>query len=234
MKRAFLVLFSVVAVVVSSAQADEISFERDIRPILAARCVACHGANKQKGELRLDAKSLALRGGESGPIIVSGKSGESLLWRRVSSTNADERMPPNGKPLTAEQLAALKAWIDAGAVWPESDADRTAANDKRREHWAWQPIKRVVPPVWHDAPRRDSRRGASRHTDHPIDAFLNAKLVANGFTMSPEADRRTLIRRLTFDLHGLPPTPEEVEAFVNNPDPQAYVNLVDQIGRAHV
>ncbi len=194
-------------------RADEISFERDIRPILSARCVACHGANKQKGELRLDAKRLALRGGESGPVIVPGKSGESLLWRRVSSTNDDERMPPDGKPLTAEQLAALKAWIDAGAVWPESDADRAAANDKRREHWAWQPIQRMTPP----------------NNEHPIDTILKTKLHANGLTMSPEADRRTLIRRLTFDLLGLPPTPEEVEAFASDRDPQAYEKLVDRL-----
>ena len=225
MNRAFLILLSVAAVVVPSARADEFSFERDIRPIFASRCVACHGANKQKAELRLDAKSLALRGGESGPVIVPGKSGESLLWKRVSSTDDDERMPPNGKPLTAAQLAALKAWIDAGAVWPESDADRAAANDKRREHWAWQPIKRVTP-EWHDAPRRESRRGASRHT---VDAFLEAKLHANKLTMSPEADRRTLIRRLTFDLHGLPPTPEEVEAFASDRDPRAYDKLVDRL-----
>ncbi len=225
MKRVFLVLFFVAVVIVPSVRADETSFERDIRPILTSRCVACHGANKQKGELRLDAKSLALRGGERGPVIVPGKSGESLLWKRVSSSNDDERMPPNGKPLTVEQVAALKAWIDAGAVWPESDADRAAVYDKRREHWAWQPIKRVTP-EWHDAPRRESRRGASHHT---IDAFLESKLHANGLTMSPEADRRTLIRRLTFDLLGLPPTPDEGEAFVSDRDPQAYEKLVDRL-----
>ncbi|TXT32985.1 MAG: hypothetical protein FD138_1996, partial [Planctomycetota bacterium] len=189
------------------------AFERDIRPIFSTHCVACHGANKQKAELRLDAKSFALRGGESGPAIVAGKSGDSLLWQRVSSTNDDERMPPSGKSLTPAQLAALKTWIDAGAVWPESDADRAAANDKRREHWAWQPVKRVMPPS----------------NGHPVDAFLKAKLTTNGLTMSPEADRRTLIRRLSFDLHGLPPTPEEVEAFVSNPDPRAFEKLVDRL-----
>lgn len=213
MKRAFLVLFSIVAAIASPARADDVSFERDIRPILTERCVECHGAKKQKAELRLDAKRFALRGGDSGSVIVPGKSGESLLWKRVSSTNDDERMPPSGKPLTAEQLAALKAWIDAGAVWPESDVDRAAANDNRREHWAWQPIKRVTSP----------------NDGHPIDAFLKTKLHANGLTMSPEADRRTLIRRLTFDLLGMPPTPEEVEAFVSNRDPRAYDKLVDRL-----
>ena len=188
-------------------------FEQHIRPLLRERCTECHGANKQKAELRLDAKVFALRGGDSGAIIVPGKSGESLLWQRVSSTNDDERMPPTGKPLSAKQLAAVKAWIEAGAVWPESDADRAAARDKRRDHWAWQPIKAVTPPTG----------------SHPIDAFLNAKLAANGLAMSPEADRRTLVRRLSFDLLGLPPTPEAVESFVNDRDPQAYEKLVDQL-----
>jgi hypothetical protein len=225
MKSPVLVMFSVVVAALSPAVGQDTSFDRDIRPIFSAHCVACHGANKQKAELRLDAKSFALRGGESGPVIVAGKSSDSLLWQRVSSTNDDDRMPPAGKPLTPAQLAALKTWIDAGAAWPESDADRAAAKDPRREHWAWQPIKRVTP-EWHDAPRRESRRGASRHT---VDAFLEMKLRANKLTMSPEADRRTLIRRLTFDLLGLPPTPEEVEAFVNDRDPKAYEKLVDRL-----
>ena len=213
MKRPLLVMLFVVLAALSSAHGEETPFDRDIRPIFSAHCVACHGPNKQKAELRLDAKSFALQGGESGPVIVAGKSGESLLWQRVSSTNDDERMPPNGKPLTAEQLAKLKKWIDDGAAWPESDADRAAASDKRREHWAWQPIKRMTPPS----------------DGHPIDAFLNAKLSTNGLKMSAEADRRTLIRRLTFNLLGLPPTSEEVEAFANDRDPQAYDKLVDRL-----
>ena len=197
-------------------------FEQKIRPLLRERCFECHGASKQKAELRLDAKSLALKGGDNGAVVVAGKSGESLLWKRVSSTSDDERMPPSGKPLTAEQLAAVKSWIDAGAEWPESDADRAAAGDKRREHWAWQPLKRGVPP-------RDGLRAHPPKDEHPVDAFLNAKLVANRLTMSPEADRRTLIRRLTFDLHGLPPTPEEVEEFTNDRDPKAYDKLVERL-----
>ena len=213
MKRPLFVMFSVVLMAISSAHGEETPFDRDIRSIFSMHCVACHGPNKQKAELRLDAKSFALRGGESGPIIVAGKSGASLLWQRVSSTNDDERMPPTGKSLTSEQLAKLKKWIDAGAIWPESDADRTAANDKRREHWSWQSIKRVTPPS----------------DGHPIDAFLNAKLKTNGLTMSSEADRRTLIRRLTFDLLGLPPTPEDVEAFEKDRDPRAYDKLVDRL-----
>ena len=197
-------------------------FEQHIRPLLQKRCVSCHGATKQKAELRLDAKSLAIKGGENGAVFVVGKSGESLLWKRVSSTDENERMPPSGKPLSAEQLVAVKAWIDAGAVWPESAADRGAVNDKRAEHWAWQPVKRGVRP--NDGLETRPTRG-----QHPVDAFIKAKLTANSLTMSPEADRRTLIRRLTFDLLGLPPTPEEIEAFTNDRDPQAYEKLVERL-----
>ncbi len=199
-------------------------FEKHIRPLLRERCVECHGANKQKAELRLDAKSFALKGGDNGAVVVAGKSGESLLWKRIFSESEDERMPPkeSGKPLTEKELAAVKAWIDAGAVWPESDADRAAASDKRSEHWAWQPVKRVVPPG-------DGLETRPTKDGHPVDAFINTKLRTNGLTMSPEADRRTLIRRLTFDLLGLPPTPEEVEAFVNDRDPKAYDKLIERL-----
>lgn len=197
-------------------------FEQHIRPLLRDRCVACHGARKQKAELRLDAKTFAVNGGDSGAAFVAGKSEESLLWMRVSSPNNDERMPPkeSGKPLSPEQLAALKAWIDAGAVWPESDVDRAAAKDTRLEHWAWQPVKRAAVP---EIPKIESQNA------NPVDAFIKVKLAANGLTMSPEADRRTLIRRLTFDLLGLPPTPEEVEAFTNDRDPKAYEKLVERL-----
>ncbi len=198
-------------------------FETQIRPLLRDRCVACHGVEKQKGELRLDAKSFAFRGGEGGVVIVAGKSAESPLWKRVSSNDADERMPPNGKPLTAGQLTAIKKWIDAGAVWPESAFDRDAARDKRREHWAWQPVVADASRVGRKTEDLDAGR------IHHVDGFISAKLSANGLTMSPEADRRTLIRRLTFDLLGLPPTPEEVAAFLNDRDPRAYVNLVDRL-----
>jgi Protein of unknown function (DUF1553)/Protein of unknown function (DUF1549)/Planctomycete cytochrome C/NPCBM/NEW2 domain len=194
-------------------------FEQIIRPVLHDRCVGCHGANQQRSELRLDAKQFAFRGGGNGPVIVSGKSADSLLWQRVSSTDDDERMPPNGKPLTAEQLASFKAWIDAGAVWTETAADRAAAADTRREHWAWQPVHRTPPP----------QDAAQPEAHHPIDAFLRVKLAAAGLTMSPGADRRTLIRRLSFDLLGLPPAPDEVDAFLNDRDPQAYERLVDRL-----
>jgi mono/diheme cytochrome c family protein len=105
----------------SASQSTQSSFERDIRPILAARCLSCHGEKKQSGGLRLDAKALAMRGGLSGPAITPGKAEESLLYRRIASQNDDERMPPVGERLSHAELALLKAWIDAGAEWPDGD-----------------------------------------------------------------------------------------------------------------
>ncbi|MBL8172298.1 MAG: DUF1549 domain-containing protein, partial [Acidobacteria bacterium] len=201
-----------------------ISFSRDIRPLLVARCVQCHGAQKQSGGLRLDAQAFALRGGQSGPAIVPGKATESLLYQRVAAQNEDERMPPVGNRLTAAELARLKSWIDAGAAWDGEAAGQANETERasdgaaeRLKHWAWQPI--VRPPI----------PSLKTQPANPIDAFVAAKLAANGLAMSPEADRRTLIRRLSFDLLGLPPTPEQVQQFVNARDPQAYEKLVDEM-----
>jgi hypothetical protein len=186
-------------------------FEKEIRPLLQERCVECHGAKKQKGELRLDAKVFALKGGHDGPVIVAGDVANSPLFKRITSTDEDERMPPKGDPLTAEQIAAVKSWIEGGAAWPENDADRAASVDKRLQHWSVQPVSTDFP------------------KDASIDGFICAKLAENGLAMSPEADRRTLIRRLSFDLQGLPPTPERVEQFVKDRDPQACEKLVDEL-----
>jgi mono/diheme cytochrome c family protein len=206
--------------IAATAQAVAGTFESDIRPLLQKRCVECHGEKKQKGELRLDDRAFAFKGGHDGPAIVAGKAEASPLFQRITSTDDDERMPPKGDAITAAEIAAVKAWIESGAVWPESDADRAAALDKRGEHWAVQPIK-----------------GASALAESvglkpellSIDTFINAKLREKGLAMSAEADRRTLIRRLTIDLHGLPPTPERVAQFVESTDPQAYERLVDEL-----
>ncbi len=186
-------------------------FDREIRPLLQKHCVECHGEKKQKGELRLDAKVFAVKGGHDGPVIVAGNAAKSALFRRISSDNEDERMPPKGERLTAQQVAAVRAWIETGAPWPENDADRAVSVDKRLQHWSVQPV------------RKDFAKDAS------IDAFIRATLKTNGLAMAPEADRRTLIRRLSFDLLGLPPTPERVEQFVKDRDPRAYEKLVDEL-----
>ncbi|OYW31131.1 MAG: hypothetical protein B7Z47_02050, partial [Chthoniobacter sp. 12-60-6] len=189
-----------------------VDFDQDIRPLLQQHCVECHGEKKQKGELRLDVKIFAFKGGHEGMAIVPGDTTKSLLLQRISSTDDNERMPPKGEPLSSSQIAQIQAWITAGALWLENAADKAAAVDKRLQHWSVQPVRAV--------------KGAS------IDSLIKAKLAEKNLTMSPSADRRTLIRRLSFDLVGLPPTPERMEKFVNDADPKAYENLVDELLRS--
>lgn len=189
----------------------KIDFEQDVRPILAKACFSCHGPDKQKGGLRLDVKADALKGGDSGAAVVAGKPAESLLLKLASGEEADRVMPPKGDRLTKEQLATLKLWIEQGAEWKGSDATAD-----RRDWWSLKPLTKPVVPTL---------PGVS----NPIDAFIRAKLTEKGLTPSPEADKRTLIRRLSFDLTGLPPTFEEVEAFVNDASPTAYEKLVDRL-----
>ena len=202
----------------ASAASAAVDFETDIRPLLRERCVECHGPKKQKGALRFDARAFAFKGGENGAVFVPGKSAESQIIARVTSTDPDEVMPSKGDRLTAAQIAALREWIDAGAVWPETDEDRAAARSKGLDHWAWQAVRR--PPV----------PGGG----HPIDAFIAAKLAEKGLALSPEADPRTLCRRLYFDLTGLPPTPEEMAAFIDesqgsHESHETYERLVDKL-----
>ena len=197
---------------------EPLDFERDIRPLLQERCVACHGSTKQKGGLRLDAKRFALKGGDSGAVLIAGKSADSELLKRVVSSDSDERMPPEGARLSAVQIERLKLWIDAGANWPESKADQAAERDRQLADWVWQPVRSVSPPALIDA-----------SSTHEVDRFLVTKLADKGLKFAPEADRRTLVRRLTLDLIGLPPTPAEVREFVNDSDPRAYEKLVERL-----
>ncbi|HEY3789384.1 MAG TPA: PSD1 and planctomycete cytochrome C domain-containing protein, partial [Urbifossiella sp.] len=187
---------------------QNVDFSRDIQPILAKHCLACHGPEKQKGGLRLDRKADALAGGDSGAAIVPANPESSALIQRVASNDPAERMPPKGAALSAEEIATLQAWIGQGAKWPEEGAASGT------DHWSFQPVARPALPL----------PGIS----NPIDAFIQAKLAAAGLKPNPEADRRTLIRRLKFDLLGLPPTPEEVEAFENDQSKSAYEKLVER------
>jgi mono/diheme cytochrome c family protein len=191
-------------------------FERDVRPILAKHCFSCHGPDKQRGGLRLDRRSDALKGGDGGPVIVPGKAAGSPLVRLTAGLEPDRVMPPKGDRLTADQLATLRAWIDAGADWPgTTDADNPL------DWWSLRPlVKPAVPPVpaeW---------TGKARN---PVDHFVLVKLKEKGLAPSPEADRRRLLRRVTFDLTGLPPTPEEIDAFLADPAPDAYEKQVDRL-----
>jgi hypothetical protein len=188
-----------------AAPPDKIAFNRDIRPILAENCFACHGHDKnaRKAKLRLDDRDWAIKK----RAIVPGQPGKSELVFRIYSQDPGEIMPPpkSKKKLTTEQKETLKRWIAQGAPF--------------EAHWAYMPLKR--PPV--PAPK------ISAWVRNPIDAFILQALEANGFKPSPDADRRTLIRRLSLDLVGLPPSPEEVRAFLADKSPRAYENLVDRL-----
>ncbi len=193
-----------------------IAFDWDVKPLFAAHCVSCHGPEKQKGGLRLDRKADALKGGDSGAALVPGKPAESPLLRLVSGQDPDAVMPPKGDRLTPAQVATLRTWIEQGAVWPEDGSATTNPSD----WWSFRPVRRSVPP---------DIRNASTLIRNPIDAFVLAKLATMGLSASPEADRRTLIRRVSFDLTGLPPTPDEVEAFAQDDSPEAYEKLADRL-----
>ena len=198
--------------------ATQVSFERDIRPILAQHCWQCHSEKKQSSGLRLDAKLFAVRGA----IIVPGKAADSLLFQRITAPNG-EQMPPVGERLSAQEIVMIKNWIDAGAIWGEEEAEKGGRGDSpndRMQHWAWQPIKKIALP---------QLRNPQSKIRNPIDLFITEKLATSGISISPSADRRTLIRRLYFDLIGLPPTPEQVQQFVKSRDPKSYEKLVDEL-----
>ena len=197
-------------------------FEKTIRPILAQHCYKCHGAAKAKGSLRLDRAEGWLRGGDSGPAIVPGKPNESLLLRAVQHQDAEVKMPPSGK-LADSLIGTLEDWIARGAVAP-SDGDGAAARpvtdiETGRNYWAYQLPKDLPPPAVNDV----------QWPDESIDHFILARLEASGLRPQVEADRATLIRRVYFDLWGLPPEPEAVEAFENDPSPESYAALVDRL-----
>jgi hypothetical protein len=200
------------------ASSKKIDFDREIRPIFAASCLSCHGLKKQKGGLALHRKTSALAGGDDGLAIVPGKSSESRLIRYVSGSDEDHPMPPEGmgKPLDETQVGLLKRWVDQGASWPD---DPQSDGSEKSDHWAFRrPIRPELPTLIDSSWSRN-----------PIDRFILARLEKEGLKPSPEADRTTLIRRLSLDLIGLPPTFAEVDAFVADTSPDAYAKLVDRL-----
>ena len=191
-------------------------FSRDIEPIFARKCIACHGAAQAMNGLRLDNPEAALKGGYSGPAIVAGASADSKLIHRVASTKKDFAMPPAGAPLTAAEVGILRAWIDQGARW---SATAKRAQSPKSNHWAFQPVRKAEPPAVRN---RDWAR-------NPIDRFVLARLEQEGLTPSGEADRTTLLRRVKLDLTGLPPTRAEISEFVSDNRPDAYERLVNRL-----
>src|SRR5688500_6489778 len=192
--------------------ADRVEFNRDIRPILSDTCFKCHGFDKnaRKADLRLDVRQEAVtaRDGGKGPTpIAPGDPAHSEVWRRVSSNDPDEVMPPPEAklPLTAQQKELIRRWIEQGADY--------------QPHWAFVAVQQPAVP---QPKQKDWAR-------NEIDAFILTRLEKEGLAPTPEADRWTLIRRVTFDLTGLPPTPAEVDAFVNDKGPDAYGRVVDRL-----
>src|SRR5882672_11723849 len=188
----------------------KVDFVRDIQPVFKAACLKCHGSEKPKGQFRVDSRPQAMKGGVGGKAILPGNGAGSLLVRLLVSTDADERMPRKAEPLPKAQIDLLRAWIDQGAEWPDSAAGAA----KAETHWAYVKPARPTPPA----------SGIS-----PIDAFIRVRLDREGLRPAPEAPKATLIRRVSLDLIGLPPGPKELDEFLADPAPDAYVRLVDRL-----
>jgi hypothetical protein len=207
--RQLCVLAAVMVYAYAAAAQDAIEFNRDVRPILADSCFRCHGpdAAARQADLRLDDEPAAKSPRDDGPAIVPGKPDDSQLWRRITAADPDERMPPadSGKSLTKQQIETLRRWIEQGAKW--------------QKHWAFIPPTQPIPPASH-CPSRAL---------NPIDSFIHSRLAREKLNPAPQADPHTLLRRVTLDLTGLPPTPEEIAAFLSDRSPDAYERLVDRL-----
>src|SRR5262245_26881757 len=204
----------------------KIDFERDVRPLLAGHCVKCHGPEKQQGGVRLDQRATQLRPADSGSRpVVPGRPGESEMIRRLEAADPSERMPPNAEPLKGEQIAVLRLWIEQGAPAPElaapaSDSRREmVVTDADRRHWSYVPLSDVPLPA---AKNIDWART-------PVDRFILAAQDAKELAPATPADAAVLIRRVYYDLLGLPPSPADVQAFVADRSPAAYEALVDRL-----
>ncbi len=194
----------------------DVDFTRDVKPLFAKSCLKCHGADKQQAGLRLDLHGDAVRGGDSGPAFEAGKSADSLLVKYVAGLDPELVMPPEGDKLSRDDIALLRAWIDQGAKWTK---DGDSGGKATATHWSFRPIKRPELP----------KVQAETWVRNPIDRFVLAKLEPKKIAPASEADRRTLIRRLSLDLLGLPPTPATIEAFVSDKTADAYEQLVDRL-----
>ena len=199
---------------------EQVNYLKQIKPVLTARCLACHGALKQEGGLRLDTAALATQGGESGAAIKPGDADASLLLKRVAATDESERMPPEGEPLTLDQIAALRNWIAQKAEGPADEQPERHP----RDHWAFKtPMRPKVPLV--EQPSVEQ----ARWRRNSIDAFIASEHHKRALTPQTEADKRVWMRRVSLDLIGLPPTPEGLDAFVADQSPEAHDKVVTQL-----
>jgi hypothetical protein len=226
MKRILLLAIFIGASATLRGRAEDLTrdqldfFENKIRPVLADNCYKCHStlAEKVKGGLLLDSRDGLLKGGDDGAVIVPGNPEASMLIKAVRYTDPDLQMPKD-KKLPDDEIADLVAWVKMGAPDPRTAIAGQKNWSDRTNHWAWQPVKRVAIPV----------PGNPDWCQTPVDNFILARLDANGLKPNPPADKRTLIRRATFDLIGLPPTPEEVQDFVNDDATNAFAKVVDRL-----
>jgi hypothetical protein len=203
-------------------------FENKVRPVLVQHCYGCHSgqAKKLRGGLRVDSREAMLAGGDSGPAIVPGQPDKSRLIEAITYQNVELQMPPRGK-LPAAAIADLTTWVQKGAPWPKQPASATGGvlkaafdlNERKRAHWAWQPIRLHNPP----------RVRAGNWPRDPLDQFVLAKLESKGLSPAKPADRRVLLRRLYFDLIGMPPSPEETQAFLGDASPDAVEKVVNRL-----
>jgi cytochrome c553 len=198
-------------------------FEKRVRPVLVEHCHKCHGPKDTKGGLRLDSRAAMMRGGDTGPAIIPGEPSDSLLIDAVRYDPDGYQMPPTGK-LPDDAIAALTEWVRQGAVWPGGDESVAGGPQEfdlaaRAQHWSFQPVQAVTPP---DVQRADWCR-------NPVDRFVLSKLEAAGLSPATEAEKRVLIRRVTFELTGLPPTSDDVAAFLADESPDAYERLIDRL-----
>ena len=209
----------------TASAAEPVDYLREIKPILKERCFACHGALKQQAKLRLDSGTSIRQGGDNGPAVVASNPANSPLIERITSTDASNRMPAEGKPLTAEQIALIKAWIEQGAVSPDNEQPEPDP----REHWAFKkPVRPAVPEISNSKSQISNFKSDLRNT---VDTFVLAKLDEHGLTPRPLAEKHVLLRRVYLDLIGLPPTRDELQSFLADESPAAYETVVDRLLR---
>ncbi len=200
----------------AASDAWAVDYVKDVAPIFKQHCLECHGPDEQESSLRVDRRAALLRGGDYGePSIVPGKAAESYLFQVVAGKNDELVMPPEGAPLSTDELAVLREWINAGAEMP---AELSGDDQVELTHWSFQPVEPVEPPA-----------ADSPFVSNGIDAFILRKLHENDLQPSDPADRLTKIRRLYFVMHGLPPTPQQIEQYLVDESPDAWEKVVDEV-----
>ena len=206
-------------------------FEKQVRPLLLKECISCHGQARQFSSLRVDSREALLKGGNRGPAIVPGDATLSLLAKAVRHEGLKM---PMGSKLAPEEIAAIEKWITLGAPWPSASTASSASapgfyEKIKKEHWAFQPLALTRSPLDKGGLQGGGLSKATKNPGHPVDLFIGATLTKAGLKLAEPADRRTLVRRLSLVLTGLPPTPLEVDLFVRDASPEAYARLVDRL-----